>query len=475
MIRVLGRGDAVGELALLTDSPRSASVRARRDSELLKCRATAFEKLLDRAARVRAQPRPACSASSSATCATRASTPNPIPGTIAMIPLQPDLPLRDIGCYGADAARQLALGHDARRLARAATATTGAALLDEAERDHEQVLLMAHNPDPTDPWTAFCERQADRTVVSPATATCRRGSTSAPTSTAASSCCSSRAQHRLDPLARRARARATRTSCPTARARHRSSRRSRGGMAGRSIGLVLSGGGARAFAHIGVLEELLARDYVIDRVAGCSGGAFIGGLFAMGKTPEEILAITPRASSSTTTRRTTTRCRSSPSRAGRRAAAMVERVFGETTIEELPRDYFCVSTDMLTSELVVHRRGLLAEAAAASMTLPGVFPPRPIGGTAAARRRAAEQPAGRRDGRRRRGAGDRLGRVGALRAAAALVPRGRPRVADAARARPRLDRRPQRADAVVPRDDRPLDRARLAGHVGERAALRGPA
>ena len=55
-------------------------------------------------------------------------------------------------------------------------------------------------------------------------------------------------------------------------------------------------------------------------------------------------------------------------------------MFGDTTIEELDREYFCVSTDMLTAELVVHRRGSLAEAAAASMTLPGVFPPRRVNG-----------------------------------------------------------------------------------------------
>jgi predicted acylesterase/phospholipase RssA len=58
---------------------------------------------------------------------------------------------------------------------------------------------------------------------------------------------------------------------------------------------------------------------------------------------------------------------------------MVRRTFGDAIIEELDREFFCVSTDMVSSELVVHRRGSLAEAVAASMTLPGVFPPRPDG------------------------------------------------------------------------------------------------
>jgi predicted acylesterase/phospholipase RssA len=59
---------------------------------------------------------------------------------------------------------------------------------------------------------------------------------------------------------------------------------------GRSVGLVLSGGGARAFAHIGVVEELLASGVELDRVAGSSMGAFVGAQVAMGLEPGEIYA-----------------------------------------------------------------------------------------------------------------------------------------------------------------------------------------
>ena len=51
-------------------------------------------------------------------------------------------------------------------------------------------------------------------------------------------------------------------------------------LAGRSVGVVLSGGGARAFAHLGVLEVLLDAGMLVDRVGGVSMGAFIGGLLA---------------------------------------------------------------------------------------------------------------------------------------------------------------------------------------------------
>jgi NTE family protein len=144
------------------------------------------------------------------------------------------------------------------------------------------------------------------------------------------------------------------------------------------VGLVLSGGGARAFAHVGVLEEILSAGLTIDRVAGCSGGAFIGAQFAMGRSPAEIL----RSCYEEFLERSPMDDYTVPLVAltrGRKGIGMVKRTFGDAIIEELDRDFFCVSTDMITSELVVHRRGSLAEAVAASMTLPGVFPPRPFG------------------------------------------------------------------------------------------------
>jgi len=54
------------------------------------------------------------------------------------------------------------------------------------------------------------------------------------------------------------------------------------------IGLVLSGGGARGFAHIGVLKVLEENDVPIDYIVGTSMGSIIGGLYAIGLTPEEI-------------------------------------------------------------------------------------------------------------------------------------------------------------------------------------------
>ncbi len=57
------------------------------------------------------------------------------------------------------------------------------------------------------------------------------------------------------------------------------------------IGLVLSGGGARGLAHIGVLKELEARKIRIDYIAGTSMGSIVGGLYAAGYNPADIEAI----------------------------------------------------------------------------------------------------------------------------------------------------------------------------------------
>ena len=140
------------------------------------------------------------------------------------------------------------------------------------------------------------------------------------------------------------------------------------------MGVVLSGGGARGFAHIGVLEELLAAGITIDRVGGCSMGAFVGALFAMGLEPQEIRArcreeLVDRNPLGDYTLPLVSIVR------GQRARAMMTRSFGSARIEELPRDYFCVSCDLLSSDLIVHRRGLLFEAVGASMCLPGVLAP----------------------------------------------------------------------------------------------------
>ena len=146
-------------------------------------------------------------------------------------------------------------------------------------------------------------------------------------------------------------------------------------LSGQSIGIVLSSGGARGFAHIGVLEELTAAGVEVDRVGGSSMGAFVGAMFAMGLSPAGIRA---RCHEELVLRRPlgdyavpiTSLVR------GGRALAMLARTLGpEPAIEELEREFFCVSSDLVTGEQVVHRSGPVVHAVAASMCLPGIFAP----------------------------------------------------------------------------------------------------
>jgi NTE family protein len=142
----------------------------------------------------------------------------------------------------------------------------------------------------------------------------------------------------------------------------------------RSIALVLSGGGARAFAHIGVLRALEEANIHIAQVGGTSAGAIIAAQIALGWDAEKIRR---------TMRRHFVECGSPldyvlPFVAlidGKRFLRMLADICGDTQIEDLPRRFFCVSCNLSRAELVVHDRGLLRKALAASSAVPGVIPP----------------------------------------------------------------------------------------------------
>ena len=145
-------------------------------------------------------------------------------------------------------------------------------------------------------------------------------------------------------------------------------------LSGTSVGIVLSGGGARAFSHIGVLEELTAAGVVIDRVAGVSMGAVIGALFAMGHDADQIDAICFQE----WVRRRPLRDFTIPRHAlirGERFRSMLHRTFGTTLIEELPRSFISGSAELRSRRLEIARYGPLWEAVGFSICLPVIAPP----------------------------------------------------------------------------------------------------
>ena len=161
VVRVLGRGGVVGELAILTEAPRSAGVRARRDTELLALDRARFVELLTEEARF------AMSLTRELGMRLRASRSldpprSDRPATIALVPLVGRRRFEEIG----DALRE-ALERCApiAQLTRSDDAASYGPMLDRAERDSERVLLPTGSASDADEWTAFCLRQSDRTIV----------------------------------------------------------------------------------------------------------------------------------------------------------------------------------------------------------------------------------------------------------------------------------------------------------------------
>jgi predicted acylesterase/phospholipase RssA/CRP-like cAMP-binding protein len=145
-------------------------------------------------------------------------------------------------------------------------------------------------------------------------------------------------------------------------------------LAGRAVGVVLGGGGARGFAHIGVLRALVEAGVPIDFIGGTSMGAGVAAQYALGIPPDELLAINRRIYLEWRPQKELTL----PLVAlvdNRLAGVCGERVYGATEIEDLWTPYFCITSNLSTAEMVVHRTGLLRKYVLASASIPVFAPP----------------------------------------------------------------------------------------------------
>jgi NTE family protein len=145
-----------------------------------------------------------------------------------------------------------------------------------------------------------------------------------------------------------------------------------------SIGLVLGSGAARGFAHIGVLQVLMAQGIVPDIVVGTSIGALVGGCYVADHLEE--LESWAR---SLTMRRILgyldVRFGGSGLISGGRLASHLHDSIGGTLIEDLPTRFAAIATEVGTGHEIWLTRGSLALAMRASYALPGVFPPVQVG------------------------------------------------------------------------------------------------
>ncbi|MGL5736803.1 MAG: patatin-like phospholipase family protein, partial [Beijerinckiaceae bacterium] len=242
--------------------------------------------------------------------------------------------------------------------------------LHAIEQDHDFVFLIAD--DASDDWRDYCCRQADVQMVfarvndepyvlerqehQPRIELVLEGDGTAPAGRAAQWAAATGARdvhHIIDDsdIARLARL-MTRTA----------------------LSIVLSGGGARSFAHLGVLEALREAGIVADILGGTSMGAVIAAAYAAGFSPDAVKrdirkVFVEQRPMSDPTFPVVSFFR------GRKIARLLEAAFGGRFIEDLRQPFFCLSSDIGNAEPVIHRTGLLRRWLQASVTIPGVFPP----------------------------------------------------------------------------------------------------
>ncbi|MCP9257513.1 Neuropathy target esterase [Dirofilaria immitis] len=147
-------------------------------------------------------------------------------------------------------------------------------------------------------------------------------------------------------------------------------------LTGNAIGVVLSGGGARGAAHVGVLHAMQEHGIPIDMIGGTSVGAMIGGLYAQGVEDVEQRAKSWFAMmASIWTKLWDLTYAHSAMFTGAGFNHGLQDLFSDSLIEDLWIPYFCISTDISNSEMRVHRTGPLWAYCRASMSLAGYLPP----------------------------------------------------------------------------------------------------
>lgn len=145
-------------------------------------------------------------------------------------------------------------------------------------------------------------------------------------------------------------------------------------LAGVAIGVVFGGGGARGLAHIGVIRALREAGVPIDMIGGTSMGAVIAGALGMGFEWQDILEISRTGWLRHKPHKEYTLPFISLVRT-RVLDRWAKEVYGTTDIEDMWLNFYCVSCNLTTRETVIFERGPLWKAVRASSSLPGVFVP----------------------------------------------------------------------------------------------------
>jgi NTE family protein len=374
LLGMIGVGEVAGEISLVAQTQRRALLRALRDSIVLRLSSGGFHRLV-------AKYPEAMLHTVGITARFLLGRPGNLqyapPRTFAILP-------HDGGVDAHGFARALAdaMSHYGTCAVIDAATARGrdVAWLHGIEATHRYVLLLGDAGETL--WREQCARQADAFVLP-----VRAADTSSPWPEVAfitAARTSLRARHivllhdgDIGP------GRATAWLEQVRGARHHHVRGDRAAadieriarlLIGRSMGLVLSGGGARGFAQIGIVHALREGGQQIDCVGGTSIGAIIGAGVACDWSGEEMYYNYRRAFVDGRPLRDYTFPFVSLTR-GRRVARLLREAFGERDISDLPLPFYAVTANLTAGTAQVHRRGPLWLWLRAASAIPGVLPP----------------------------------------------------------------------------------------------------
>ena len=394
LLREIGPGECVDAIGVITGQARAADIKALRESVVGRLDRTAFERLLRRHPEGVNQLSTAIIAHHYKQLCARTSRPVNSSSAFALVPLGLGVPIADV-------ARALArsLSEHGSTLVLDATTCDGLSgisgyaqtrlgsdgdegmvdWLHRLEFDHQYIVYVA-DPEVSN-WSRRCLREADHVLMvgmvgnPPAVDVVERALLADETLVGVRrSLVLVRDPATATPRGTEAWLSARRTG-PHHHVRHGNTAdfdRLARIITGRAVGLVLGGGGARGFAHVGVLRAMENLGIPIDMVAGTSFGAVVAAQWAALRTTDEIFE------------RTLELCMAGEELtiplvslfAGGRMWRGIDAMFGDLAIEDLTRKFFCVSCNLSRARVMVHDRGSLTEGVLASNTPPGLFPPR---------------------------------------------------------------------------------------------------
>ncbi len=143
----------------------------------------------------------------------------------------------------------------------------------------------------------------------------------------------------------------------------------------KKIGLVLSGGSAYGFAHIGVIKVLEENGINVDIVGGTSMGAIVGGLYASGITIEKMEEILTKFSRKKIVDFNPFYFADDGLLFGNKVTKFIKKIIGDKNIEDCEKEFFCIASDLASGKKVVMDNGHLTTAIRASMSIPGIYKP----------------------------------------------------------------------------------------------------